>query len=504
MKKLSNNIIKTVQKVLKKNKIRNKLLAYFFLIIVLMSLTSIYTYVNARMSMDVIGKMFENNIYLNQLDDNISNTEMFLEDYLNTKTSKSLEKYMHYRDILKSQVKEIEKTSISTESGILLHTIGGMIETYISETDKAIKSKNEGNIAEYTIHYSNASKFMRYINTNINELNMIHLKENNADYRATLDRLNLGLVLNIAIIIFLVIINTAITLWITSKISSPLVSLSEAAYKISRGNFEVDDIIVDTDDEISVLANAFNRMKVGMKNYINEIKMNAELENKIKEHEMNNLVMKNLLKDAELQALQSQINPHFIFNTLNAGAQLAMLEGANKACTFNENVAELLRYNLRKLDTPAMLSEEIDNVNRYIYILKIRFTDRIEYTQEIDENIGDIKVPRMILQPLIENAYIHRISDYEDGGKISLFVKRREKEVEIVVEDNGKGIEEEKLKLIAEGKEKSNVSHGHTTGIGLNNVIHRLKVFFGREDVFSIYSSPGKGTKVVIRIPMKD
>ena len=116
----------------------------------------------------------------------------------------------------------------------------------------------------------------------------------------------------------------------------------------------------------------------------------------------------------------------------------------------------------------------------------------------------------MILQPLVENAFIHGISDMENGGRIVLRVVRNQNEAEVEIEDNGKGMDEEKVKAIfAESTEQYDVTKeheytGHTNGIGLNNIISRLRLYFQKDDVVKIFSSPGKGTRIVITMPINN
>lgn len=497
-------MISLFHKLLRKNQIRYKLIIYFLLTTLIMGVTSMYTYYAARTFMLEIGKMFRNDIYLNELYQNVNNVEIYLENYLTTKHSDSLKEYIRYSSELKQRSDKIRKEPSSTESELLLKDIGNMINTYLMEADMAINSKRGRNINAYIGHYTEASKIAGYINLYINKLNIGQLQENTNKYLTVSGRLNFVQILNIFIIIGTIALNVLLAFFFTYRITKPIITLSRTADEISRGNFDVDHVNVDTDDEISTMAKAFNRMTSSIKTYIEEMKGKAELGEQLKEQEMQNLVMKNLLKDAELQALQSQINPHFIFNTLNAGVQIAMMEGADRTCSFMENMSNLFRYNIRKLDKPVTLRDEIDNVNNYIYILKERFADRVDFLQEINEDIVDVRMPCMILQPLVENAFIHGIGDMETGGKIKLRAYRGEARINVVIEDNGKGMDETTVKhLIKETYEAegAQAKKGHTTGIGMSNVISRLKLFFNTEDIIDIYSSPGKGTKVVIRIP---
>ena len=154
------------------------------------------------------------------------------------------------------------------------------------------------------------------------------------------------------------------------------------------------------------MAKACNKMMNSIRDYIRQTKENYERESRLIENE---LIMKNDLKEAQLKYLQAQINPHFLFNSLNAAAQLAMMEGAENTCLFVQNMADFFRYNVRKMEKDTTLKEELELVDNYIYILNVRFAGEIHYTKQIDERVTGTMMPSMILQPLIENAIIHGI-----------------------------------------------------------------------------------------------
>ena len=216
-------------------------------------------------------------------------------------------------------------------------------------------------------------------------------------------------------------------------------------------------------------------------------------------------MMETHLKDAQLKYLQAQINPHFLFNTLNAGAQLAMMEDADRTYEYIQNVADFFRYNIKKNHDSVSLREELEMVDTYIYILNVRFSGEIHYEKNVDEDLEHISVPVMILQPVVENSVNYGIRDIRWEGKINLSVYRQDDFVYISIEDNGIGIEQDKIDKIMASELKESDVKGDSNGIGLDNVIGRLKLYYDRDDVFEI-SSPGhnKGTKVIIRIPLEE
>ena len=215
------------------------------------------------------------------------------------------------------------------------------------------------------------------------------------------------------------------------------------------------------------------------------------------------------LKDAHLKYLQAQINPHFLFNTLNAGTQLAMMEHADRTYEYIQNVAAFFRYNVSEKDE-VTLREEIELVDTYIYILNVRFAGDIHFSKEIeDDELLNARLPGMVLQPIVENCVNYGIRDIEREGKITLSVYSGEGSVYISVADNGVGMKQEIIQSILSGNytskdiEASKDKKGN--GVGLKNVIERLKLYFDdRNDVEIISNGRDQGTEVVITIPYEE
>ena len=152
-------------------------------------------------------------------------------------------------------------------------------------------------------------------------------------------------------------------------------------------------------------------MVLSIQDYITRLRQSMETERQMQEKELR---MEAHLKDAQLKYLQAQINPHFLFNTLNAGAQLAMMEDAEKTYEYIQNVADFFRYSVKKDYGSVSLEEEIKLVDHYIYIINVRFAGDIQYSKQIDNRLIKVSVPAMILQPLVENCVNHGIRGIQD------------------------------------------------------------------------------------------
>ena len=210
-----------------------------------------------------------------------------------------------------------------------------------------------------------------------------------------------------------------------------------------------------------------------------------------------------LKTQAQMNSLQSQINPHFLFNSLNAGAQLAMMEDAEQTGIFVEKMADFFRYNVKKGQEDATLGEELEAVDNYIYILNVRFAGDIHFSKEVDESLENVRMPSMILQPVVENAVNHGIRDIEWEGKIHLTVTGDADYIRISVKDNGKGMTQEQIEGVLSGNREHRNEEGDSTGIGMNNVISRLELYYEESGLMEINSEgEGKGTEAVIHIPL--
>lgn len=195
-----------------------------------------------------------------------------------------------------------------------------------------------------------------------------------------------------------------------------------------------------------------------------------------------------LLTETRLSALTYQINPHFLFNTLNSVSTLIRLD-PEEARGVVYKLSNILRRILRKSDNLTTLREELSFIDDYLAIEKVRFREKLKFEKEIAPDTLDFPVPSMFLQPLIENSIKHGIGPKVDGGRILIRAQRVGDRLVLLVEDNGVGIPEDRLANVFQ------------TGIGVSNVNERLQVLFGDQYRMYVDSTPGKGTKFEIEMP---
>lgn len=209
------------------------------------------------------------------------------------------------------------------------------------------------------------------------------------------------------------VLSIVFAIWLSRTIVIPIHRLVHAAKKISAGDLDAHISQMDGNDEISLLGKTFQQM---MENLRILILKNMEILEKEK-----------LMRELELKALQSQINPHFLFNTLNVISKLAYIEGAERTSELTVSTSNLLRYNLRKLDEPVTLRDEVEHTKEYFSIQKARFRDRITFQLDIDETCLNQVIPCLTLQPLLENAFVHGIEGMEEGAIIQLSIRPKKK-----------------------------------------------------------------------------
>lgn len=262
------------------------------------------------------------------------------------------------------------------------------------------------------------------------------------------------------------------------KIVEPVVMLAGEAERIGRNDFSGPELQSEGEDEIGLLIRSFNKMKAATSGYIEALKENHEKERQ--------------LEAVRLQMLKSQINPHFLFNTLNMIAGTAQIEDAAATEKMIHALSRLFRYNLKSTASVMPLERELRVVQDYMYLQQMRFGKRIQYFTDCSPETLEILVPSFMLQPLVENAVKHGLSARSRGGKILVRAWKEKRRLWISVADTGEGMDTEKLeaikKALKEGDEQG-------TGIGVGNIYRRIHAMYRDGEMF-LYSRPGCGTAV--------
>ena len=274
-----------------------------------------------------------------------------------------------------------------------------------------------------------------------------------------------------------------ILLILTRSVLRPLEDLGGAADHISAGRYDAPPLEVRGNDELGRAARSFNLMQTEIRRTIHALEKQAEMEKSLLEKEVEAAQMQHKLQEGRFAQLQSQINPHFLFNTLSTIAALAREEGAPLSEDLVLRLSSFFRYSLESDEKVVPLGREIQLLRDYMELQETRYGDRITMEVRSDPALEDVPVPKFILQPLVENAILHGLRQCTEGGCIRVRSRRdRTGNIVITVTDNGCGFDTSRLGAAADGERRS---------VGLKNIAERMEYSGGRLDVCSV---PGVGT----------
>ena len=272
-------------------------------------------------------------------------------------------------------------------------------------------------------------------------------------------------------------------------IIKPINRLVHSIKKVEEENVH-HEVIVDREDELGYLSKCFNEMSKEIDNLLNRV-YKEELTR----------------REAELKALQAQINPHFLFNTLESINWMAQLNNVPEIRDMVTSLGALIEASIGKGNPMVPLSKELKYIDSYLLIMKNRYGERLSYESDIDTSLLGQEVPKLILQPLIENAIYHGIDKMRKKGTIKLTICKKEQDIYIEIMDNGKGMLPEEVKdLNKKFKEDRDdyILGDNRKSIGLANVNGRVKLFFGMEYGLQIESEYEVYTKMKLYIPIRD
>lgn len=292
--------------------------------------------------------------------------------------------------------------------------------------------------------------------------------------------------IEVAVLILVV----AFAWFIATGVTRPLRKMIVTMRHVERGDFSVRAEQSGNRNEIGLLGKVFNQMLDSLQDMIAKVYV-AEIRE----------------KDARLVALQAQINPHFLFNTLTILKSLGRKGASEDVVEVTESLAHLFRYSLYDWNRTVELREELHLIESYIKIQKYRFQDRFGFEQDIPEDLLDAQVLRLMIQPLVENAVVHGLEKRKSGGIVSVRVNASDDTLVITVTDNGVGMDakiQEKLsRRIDEGAMRGSATDEEHMGIALVNIQQRLRLVYGSEYGLSFRNGAMEGTIVMLRLPLR-
>ncbi len=279
----------------------------------------------------------------------------------------------------------------------------------------------------------------------------------------------------------MIVVSCLLTFFISRGLTRPLDMLMDTIQQIRDGNTALRTKISNK-DEIGELGRNFNEMLDQMES--------------LREKEYQT---QKLLSQAEYKALQAQINPHFLYNTLDTMGSIAEIKNCGEVSRLSHSLASIFRYSLNMKNPFSSVSDEISHLKNYIYVMDMRMHDNIKYNFDIQEETFQMKVPRISLQPLVENAINHGLRNKRGDKRITVVVKKTDQTLSICVEDNGVGMQAAEINESLKRNEIDLVEQGNS--IGLHNINARLKMLYGQQYGLQLESEVGIGTKVWMILP---
>jgi len=276
--------------------------------------------------------------------------------------------------------------------------------------------------------------------------------------------------------------------YLARTILKPLYKMEQFASKIEKGMLDA-KLDIKSYKEFNHLANVLNKMIVELKEMIRK-----------------NYIVNIEKREAELKTLHAQINPHFLYNTLNSINYYAQVYQAQEIMDMTYALADIFRYSIKDISELVMIKDELMHVDNYLFLQNVRYNNEIKIIKKLDEDILECKIIRFILQPLVENSIYHGFEDKEDDKVIEIVIQSNSEQIVIMVIDNGKGMKDEQLNKLKEMINADDFSHKNhyiieRGSIGIRNVNQRIKLIFGSEYGVEIQSKVNEGTCVKVTIP---
>ncbi|KRE35199.1 sensor histidine kinase [Paenibacillus sp. Soil522] len=469
--------------------IRTKLLIFIPLLVLLVNFVTFFLFQSGKLVQQSYNQMMDRLLLYKQSSQTVEGNLGALHNYLLNPDDSNNELFKQSRNKLMELRALLDDHSNASLRSSAVTSYNHMLDSFLEQEQAAFAAVTEETSRASLAHYEKAEKIASFIRENGQQLVDMELGIYQPIYKQIQAENERMYLLGAAVFITNTLMSILLAIWISRSITGPVSRLVSRARQISKGQLHQSDrqnrSSDRSSDELGLLSGAFEQMSSDLLVLI--------------EKDKESLKKDKLVKELELQALQSQINPHFLFNTLNVLSKLALLEGAEKTSDLIVSMSNLLRYNLRNLEQPVTLKDEVEHVKEYFIIQQARFRDRIRLEMEIDQSALQQPIPALTLQPIIENAFLHGIESMEQGAVIRLEISQSTTGVRISLSDNGSGMTDEVRKSLL--RLESGSDKKKSTGLGTKNVFKRLQLFYGVNELVDIESELGKGTKVTIRIP---
>lgn len=395
-----------------------------------------------------------------------------------------------------------ELDTVSDEQWVLCHAVETTYQTYTELLEELKGFLYEEQDAEASqLYYSKVTACSNYLSQYTLQLLETAILDAQESY-TNISVLSDKIAMLQTVVVGLCVLLGCLTGLIIMRLLTPIQQMVGAARAIGQSDFDTPDIPLQGQSEIRELAEAFNRMKHSMAQQMNTLREKNEIERELHRQKTQALELQNRMERSRLQQLRSQIDPHFLFNTLNVINQTAGGEKAYRTQALIMALSHLLRYSLMSNDEQVPLSREVRIVDEYYSIYHVRFGERVRMQWKISDSLDltETMVPSFILQPIVENAFKHGICPKEEGGVVRIHINPlREKGLLCIrVVDNGMGVAPQQLEELRTALDHPGERWEH---IGIHNVAARLKLL-DKNCRMVVRSRAGRGTAVTMYLPL--
>lgn len=486
-----------------KRSIRSRIISIFIIIIIILNIVFFFSFIRRDQEIKIYQNNVDINFKLNRLSLEITENSRHFDLLFQERNSENKLIYQNSRKKIDNLMAEIKpEINRDSKSRTFYRNLNNMLlyhDRLVNEllSNQIFNQSTYNKLTKLDILYS-------YMNSHTQNLINSYLAYHSKNYvNLLVDTQNRSKTIY-AIVILISIAVFAFAVLMSNNVLKAIDKLSTSAKYLSLGHWEISDIKEINYRELNILGQTFNLMKKNIRNYIQELKEKSELENKLNQEKMENIEKERLLKESQLLNLQMQMDPHFLFNTLNTVSRTAMFEDAFATQKLIVAISKIMRYNLDHKGKMVLLKEELAALRAYLTIQETRFKEQMNFEIKTTGDISEIKIPPMIIQPLVENSIIHGLSDTDLNGYVLIDIIRKAEKVEIIVKDNGKGINQERLTEILESKvalKPAQINSKRKNSLGLLNVKKRLELYYG-EDILKIKTKVNQGTEIKISIPV--
>lgn len=480
-----------------KGSLQFRLLIYFLIIISILGSTILIVFVNFNRNVKYFQGNFEYNYRIESISIKVTELNELINNFIyGLVVTDYINRYNYeYLQLLKTIDDLQAGTDVNSEIYHMLTDLRNYLYSYNENVIEITENKSGSNTSIDTVQaLTDLNLKKNYIVDEVNRILYYNLSASFPVYQNIAERLNRIRNVTIGVIALVILCMYILSLRFARTISRPIHDLAVEMTKFSKDTSISPPEIKTTDHDISVIVDSYMKMTGRINKLIAEIQEKADIEKKLQDKEIQNLRMSELLKQAEMDFLRSQVNPHFLFNTLNIISSLAGMEESKESVAVINRLTAMLRFTMDTTSEYVPLSSELELVKNYMYIQEVRFCGKIEAVYNVNQDITHHLVPRMTLQPLVENSVIHGLEPKVGGGTVTITAQQSTSSLILGVRDDGVGISESMVKDLNSGRFSD-------SGIGLANLIKRLNHYYG-VDSLTISSGNEWGTEIVIEIPI--